>query len=111
MDASQNSGGATTTPRIRAVFFKNSELIESENAAEISVFDVCLAAERISGHSTIEGVQRIMNLLRIYALNQEARQKLFVNGIVLYSEQMDLLDKWIFSIKNPYINGKYVKNP
>ena len=104
MDASQKSGGATTTSRTRPVFFKNSELIESENTAELSVFDVCLAAERISGHSTIEGAQRIKNLWRIYPLNQEARQKLLVNGIALRSQQIDLLDE------NPYINGKDVSS-
>ena len=57
------SGGAT--PRILPVFFKNSDVIEGEGSTELSVYEVCFAAERISGHSSIDGTQRIKDLWRI----------------------------------------------
>ena len=95
--ATQTAGGAT--PRVLPVFFKNSDMIVSDGSAELSVFEVCYAAEKISGHSSIEGAQKIRNLWRIYPISQEARQNLLVSGIALRSQHIDLMDA------NPYIHG------
>ena len=95
-DARLNTGG--TTPRVLPVFFKNSDLLERED--EVSVYEVCLAAERVSGDSTIDGAQRIRNLWRIYPLDQKARQKLLIKGLALRSQQIDLIDA------NPYLHTR-----
>lgn len=76
------------------VFIKVKDMIAPQT---VSVLDVCLAAEKVSGTDSVAGAQRIRGLWRVYPLTADARNKLLINGIDLNGQSLTPHDK------NPYI--------
>ena len=84
------------THRTMPLFFKNND-VGSRDDDFLSILEICLAAERVSGPYTIIGAQRIRNLCRLYVNNVQTRDKLLVEGMSLRGLSVDLL------ANNPYI--------
>eukprot|EP00745_Piridium_sociabile_P038879 TRINITY_DN71553_c0_g1_i1.p1 TRINITY_DN71553_c0_g1~~TRINITY_DN71553_c0_g1_i1.p1 ORF type:complete len:124 (-),score=8.24 TRINITY_DN71553_c0_g1_i1:120-455(-) len=66
----------------------NPVLVKSNNIPDyehnrLSVLDICLAAEKISGQGSILGAQNIRGLWRIYPTTKEGRTELLIKGIML----------------------------
>ncbi len=68
-------------PTVKPVFFKANLLGEKK----ITVFDICHAAEKVSGKGTIFGAQKVSGIFRIYPLSEPARAKLLLSGFSLGS--------------------------
>ena len=61
------------------LFLKSSTLAAPPNSL-INGLDVCYALERASGKGTVDGVQRIGGLFRIYLKTEKAREDLLISG-------------------------------
>ena len=64
---------------------------------DATVFDICLAAEKVSGPSTIEGATCIAGLWRVYPKSELTRVKLLSNGVSLKGKTVR------FESFNPFI--------
>ena len=89
----------TARPVVGPMFFKNNDIITRQDE-DLTVLEVCLAAESVSGNNTIRGAQRIRNLWRIYAMSAETRDKLLVEGVTIRGLYVDILS-----------NNPYARNP
>jgi hypothetical protein len=65
-----------------------------------SVAEICSAAEKTSGHGTIEGAQRLGGLWRIYPTSMDARVGLLSRGIVLRGHSVQPRDRNPFLIRD-----------
>lgn len=86
----------STTNSTLPVFIKNNNLPAFETK-EFSTAELCAAAERASGHNSIEGAQRIGGLWRVYPATKEGRHTLLIGGFVVRGVQVSVTDK------NPFI--------
>ena len=68
--------------RTAPVSFINKNLpgVEEKN---VTVSEICQAAERTSGLESMDGAQRIRGLWRLYPKTEEARMTLVTSGLVL----------------------------
>ena len=62
--------------------------------------DICLAVEKVTGKETVEGVQRMGDLYRIYLKNQQARDIALVNGITIHNCAISLLSHNPFQVRD-----------
>ena len=66
--------------------------------------DLCLAVEKVTGKDTVEGVQRMGDLYRIYLKNQDARDTALVNGITHNNCSISLLSHNPFQVRDQNSN-------
>ena len=57
---------------------------------DTSVYQICLAAERVTGPATVDGATCISGLWRIYPLHEVARAKLLTEGITINGKTISL---------------------
>lgn len=81
---------------VNPVFLKNKDIPDSSTKYP-SVLEICLAAEKVSGRSSIVGAQEIRGLWRIYPETKEARTALLVKGVTVRNVVLQV------SNTNPYI--------
>ena len=55
-----------------------------EVPSDVTVPELCLASEKVSGVNSIEGAQLIKNLWRVYPLSIESRSDLLIAGVRRY---------------------------
>ena len=96
-EATEN-GGATSIDVTNPVFFKRNDLIQANNN-DVDTFEICVAAEKISGYNTIEGAQLVRDLWRLYPKTTEARAVLLTTGLDLRNQHIRLMDR------NPFLTG------
>ena len=65
---------------------------------DTNVYDLCFAAEKVSGPATIDGATCISGLWRLYPFNEVTRAKLLSSGIQIKGKAIDLEGI------NPYIH-------
>ena len=82
---------------IKPVFFKARDVPFSGESHTTTVLDVCLAAERVSGHGSVVGSQQIGGLWRVYPATREARSQLLIEGIRLRGTVVQM------SNSNPFV--------
>ena len=84
---------------IHPVFLKRRD-IPSVGDGEVSVLEMCLAAERVSGSGTIVGAQLIRGLWRIYPSTREARNTLLIQGLKLKNVMIKVSDDNPFTVRD-----------
>ena len=84
---------------VNPVFVRERD-IPRANVTKVSVLEVCLAAERVSGAGTIVGAQRIRFQWRIYPATREARDTLLIRGIVLREMAVKVSDQNQYVLKD-----------
>ena len=67
-----------TTPAVLPVF-----VLEKWTPDGSTVYDICLAAEKVTGPGSIDGATCIKGLWRVYPMNEVARVKLLTKGITM----------------------------
>ena len=67
-----------TTPAVLPVF-----VLEKWVPDGSTVYDICLAAEKVTGPASIDGATCIKGLWRVYPLNEVARIKLLTKGVTM----------------------------
>eukprot|EP00745_Piridium_sociabile_P027240 TRINITY_DN4391_c0_g1_i6.p2 TRINITY_DN4391_c0_g1~~TRINITY_DN4391_c0_g1_i6.p2 ORF type:complete len:304 (-),score=34.77 TRINITY_DN4391_c0_g1_i6:4066-4977(-) len=84
---------------VEPVFILNKLLpMAAENS--FSVAEICSAAEKTSGHGTVEGAQRLGGLWRIYPTTIDARVGILSRGIVLRGHSVQPRDRNPFLIRD-----------
>ncbi len=84
---------------VSPLFVKHNSLAPPSNGV-IKGIDICYALEKVSGSDTVDGVQRIGGLYRIYLNNQKARDDLLVKGFELNGCNVSLLAQNPFSVSD-----------
>ena len=82
------------------VYFKQSDVIDT---GFLSVYEVCIAAEKIAGINLIDGSQIIRGLWRIYfsdKSDERTRIQLLATGITLRGQHVNLYDRNPFLTRN-----------
>ena len=90
------------------VFLLNRLLPAAEQTAYTTA-ELCAAAERVCGHRTIEGAQRIGGLWRVYPKTTESRVALLTQGLEVRGVCVSPRDKNPFLIRDE--NGQEKENP
>ena len=72
------------------LFLKSSTLSATPNSP-INGLDLCYALEKASGKGTVDGVQRIGGLFRIYLKTEKAREDLLISGFNFNNCNVSLL--------------------
>ena len=80
---------------VEPVFVKINNLPPS--CDDITIPELCISCEEVSGHKTMEGAQRIGGLWRLYPNTTEARSKLLVSGLKLNGIAVPLYNR------NPFL--------
>ena len=83
------------TRGVPPLFVKHSTFI-----SPVGGLDICLAVEKVTGKETVEGVQRMGDLYRIYLKNQQARDMALVNGITIDNCAIALLSHNPFQVRD-----------
>ena len=84
---------------VSPLFVKHSSLTPPSSGF-IKGIDICYALEKVSGSDTVDGVQRIGGLYRIYLNNQKAREDLLINGLDFNGCNVSLLAHNPFSVSD-----------
>lgn len=84
---------------VNPVFLKRRDIPLSDSDS-VSVLEVCLAAERVSGRESVLGAQEIRGLWRIYAATREARNTLLVQGLSLRNVALKVCGENPFSLRD-----------
>lgn len=87
---------ALTSASVQPVFLKDRDIPNGQQN-RVTGLELCLAAERTAGHSTVVGAQLIRNLWRIYPATKQARNELLIRGMSVRNSVLQLSDM------NPYI--------
>ena len=82
--------------RVLPLFLKRMNIPGDEH---VSCYDMCRAAEKVSGDDTMTGAQDIRGLWRLYPRTSEARQTLLMQGIELRGVRLELLSENPYSIR------------
>lgn len=90
------------------LFVMNKRLPAFEKK-EFSTTEICRSVEKMCGYKTAEGAQRIGGLWRLYLANNEAREKLLIEGMALRGVQISVNDKNPFLVRN--IDGVFREVP
>ena len=90
---------ASPTRGVPPLFVKHSTF-----TSPIGGLDLCLAVEKVTGKDTVEGVQRMGDLYRIYLKNQNARDTALVNGISYNNCSISLLSHNPFQVRDQNTN-------
>ncbi len=85
MAASSTASSTSTPASAPPVFFLHKEAPD-----DISIDEICRAAERVSGYKSIFGAQRLGALWRLYPINMEARAKLASSKLLLRNKSISL---------------------
>ena len=69
----------------------------------INGLDICYALESITGKNTVDCVQRMGNLYRIYTKTLSAREDLLINGFIFNNTSVSLLARNPFQVKDQQV--------
>ena len=81
-------------------------VLEKWVPANTSVYDICTAAEKVSGPGTIDGATCISGLWRIYPLTDVARVTVLTKGIVLGNKTVTLENTNPFSFRRDGVESQ-----
>ena len=97
-----NSSETVVTGGVTPLFVKHDEL-KLSRSARLTVYDFCKTLSPTVSREDIEGAQRIGNLWRIYLNNNDARVKLYTEGMSFHGLAVQVYEQ------NPYrpINKNY----
>lgn len=70
---------------------------DNTNTKPFTVHEICSACEKVCGHNSIVGAQRIGSLWRIYPSTNDSRVKLLISGFKLRGYSITVCDK------NPFL--------
>ena len=77
--------------RVAAVFVLRSSFLSDSRRSDEGL-DLCRACEALTGVGSIDGVQIISGLWRIYPLSMAARRQLIIEGISFRGQAVTVLD-------------------
>lgn len=74
-----------------ACFISNNCILIGKDDQPIRPLEICYACEKVTGKGSIEGVQKMNGLWRIYPMNLKAYNELTVKGIGLRGQMVEVL--------------------
>ena len=77
--------------------FIHSRSLPPDNTKSFTVHEICSACEKMCGHNSIVGAQKIGSLWRIYPSTNDSRVKLLISGFKLRGYSITVCDK------NPFV--------
>ena len=89
---------------ITPLFCKASTLA-TLHGRSINGLDICYALENISGKGSVDCVQRIGDLYRIYTKSEKAREDLLINGFSFNNVSVTLLARNPFLVRDHEVNS------
>ena len=84
--------------------FVKASTLPSPSGGFINGLDICYALENVSGKDTVDCVQRIGDLFRIYTKNLSAREDLLIKGFSFNNISIPLLSHNPFQVKDQVVN-------
>ena len=102
------TGGAPAQAPVLPLFFRRMD-IASVEVTPLKCYEVCTAAERVSGEDTITGAQAMNNLWRLYPKTREARVTLLTRGIFIRGLAVPLHNNNPFRLKDDGIERPSTK--
>ena len=104
------TGGAPSQAQapVLPLFFRRMD-IASVEVTPLKCYEVCTAAERVSGEDTITGAQAMNNLWRLYPKTREARVTLLTRGIFIRGLAVPLHNNNPFRLKDDGIERPSTK--
>ena len=102
--ASSQSQSLSPSKGFPPLFFKASTL-NSPSGVFINGLDICYALEEVSGKDTVDCVQRMGDLYRIYTKTLSAREDLLIKGFTFNNLSVPLLSRNPFQVKDQVINS------
>ena len=85
--------------------FVKASTLATPNGTNIHGLDICYALEMVSGKDTVDCVQRIGDLFRIYAKSNDARENLLINGFTFNNVFVPLLARNPFQVKDQQVKS------
>ena len=89
---------------ITPLFFKASTLA-SPPGGTINGLDICIALEDIAGKDTVDCVQRMGDLFRVYTKSESAREELLINGFCYNNVSVTLLGRNPFQVRDEMVRS------
>ena len=84
--------------------FVKASTLPSPSGGFINGLDICYALENVSGKDTVDCVQRMGDLFRIYTKNLSAREDLLIKGFSFNNISIPLLSHNPFQVKDQVVN-------
>ena len=85
--------------------FVKASTLATPNNTYINGLDICYALETVSGKDTVDCVQRMGDLYRIYAKSISARENLLINGFSYNNVFVSLLAHNPFQVKDQQVRS------
>ena len=105
--ASNSALPVSPTKGITPLFFKASTLA-SPPGGFINGLDICLALEETAGKNTVDCVQRMGNLYRVYTKSFSAREDLLIKGFSYNNVSVTLLGHNPFQVRDEIRSTKLI---
>ena len=90
---------------VNPVFLKRKDIPRSD-VERVTVLEICLSGERVSGQGTVVGAQEIHGLWRIYPTTTAARNELLIRGLKLRNVTVKVCADNPFSLRDGAGNEK-----
>ena len=102
--ASMQALPESPTKGVPPLFLKASTLATPAGGF-INGLDICYALENVTGKNTVDCVQRMGDLFRIYTKTLTAREDLLINGFEFNNTSVSLLARNPFQIKDQHVQS------